>query len=81
MVRSKRILPRTGKSKVSNVSILFRIVNIASKELLKIGFLWGAEGGGFCEMDFFLLTCFGLEFLKTRLYKSYMTFLFKNISK
>lgn len=43
MVRSKRILPRTGKSKVSNVSILLRIVNIASKELLKIGFLWGAE--------------------------------------
>lgn len=43
MVRSKRILPRTGKSKVRNVSILFRIVNIASKELLKIGFLWGAE--------------------------------------
>ena len=42
MVRSKRIMPRTGKLKVNNVSILLRIVNITSKELLKIGFLWGA---------------------------------------
>lgn len=43
MVRSKEYYPELENQKVRNVSILFRIVNIASKELLKIGFLWGAE--------------------------------------
>lgn len=51
MVRSKRIMPRTGKLKVSHVSILFRIVNITSKELLKIGFLWGAGNNGVGQGD------------------------------
>lgn len=39
IVRCKRIISQTGKSKVSNVSILFRVVNIVSKEQLKVGFL------------------------------------------
>lgn len=52
MVRSKRIMPRTGKSKVSYGSILFSVVNITSKELLKIGFLWGAGNYGVEQGDY-----------------------------